>query len=74
MKVRLIAHTPNPDAIAGAAARSCRSQKAANEILRDDRSKLVRSLNICVEHGHDSVIEHASFTFSVEGVSLGLYP
>ena len=69
MKVKLIAHTHDPDALAGAAARSCRSQRAADEILKEDRSKLLRSLEICVEHGHDSVIEHASFTFSVEDVS-----
>ncbi|MFH1822024.1 MAG: FAD-dependent thymidylate synthase [Methanobacteriota archaeon] len=69
MKVKLIAHTPNPDVLAGAAARSCRSQRAADEILKEDRSKLLRSLEICVEHGHDSVIEHASFTFSIEDVS-----
>ncbi len=69
MKVRLITHTPDPDAIVGAAARSCRSSKSVDEILKDGRIKLQRSLSVCVEHGHDSVIEHASFTFSVEGLS-----
>jgi len=69
MKVKLIAHTPDPDALAGAAARSCRSRRAADEILKEDRSKLLQSLDVCVGRGHESVIEHASFTFSVEGVS-----
>jgi thymidylate synthase (FAD) len=69
MKVKLIAHTPDPDALAGAAARSCRSRRAADEILKEDRSKLLQSLEVCVGRGHESVIEHASFTFSVEGVS-----
>ncbi|MEM3421457.1 MAG: FAD-dependent thymidylate synthase [Candidatus Hadarchaeum sp.] len=69
MKVKLIAHTPDPDALAGAAARSCRSTKPADEIVKEERSKLLRSLEVCVERGHESVIEHASFTFSVEGVS-----
>jgi thymidylate synthase (FAD) len=69
VKVRLIAYTPNPDEIAGAAARSCRSQRGASEILKDDRSKLIKSLKVCMESGHTSVIEHVSFTFSVEGVS-----
>lgn len=69
MKVKLVAHTPDPDALAGAAARSCRSQRAVDEILNEDKSKLLRSLDICVKHGHDSVIEHASFTFSIEGAS-----
>jgi len=69
MKVKLVAHTPEPDALAGAAARSCRSQKAVDELLKEDKSKLLKSLDICVERGHESVIEHASFTFSLEGVS-----
>ena len=69
VKVRLIAYTPNPDEIAGAAARSCRSSMGASEMLKDDRSKLIKSLKVCVESGHTSVIEHVSFTFSVEGVS-----
>ncbi len=69
MKVKLVAHTPDPDALAGAAARSCRSQRAVDDLLKEDRPKLLKSLDICVEHGHDSVIEHASFTFSIEGVS-----
>lgn len=69
MRVKLIAHTPDPDAIAGAAARSCRSRKPADEIIKEKRSKLLRSLEVCVERGHESVIEHASFTFSVKGVS-----
>lgn len=69
MKVRLIAYTPNPDKIAGAAARSCRSPRGASEIVEDDESKLLRSLKVCMQSGHTSVIEHASFTFSVERVS-----
>ncbi|MGQ9788527.1 MAG: FAD-dependent thymidylate synthase [Candidatus Hadarchaeaceae archaeon] len=69
MKVKLITYTPDPDAIAGAAARSCRSRKPAYEIIKEERSKLLRSLEVCVGRGHESVIEHASFTFSVEGVS-----
>lgn len=69
MRVRLIAHTHNPDVVVGAAARSCRSQKAADELMKEGREKLLASLNICVKHSHQSVVEHASFTFSVEGVS-----
>ncbi len=70
MKVRLLAYTPNPDRIAGAAARSCRSLKDASGILdENDDEMLAKSLRACVKAGHHSVMEHASFTFSVEGVS-----
>lgn len=73
MKVKLLAHTPNPDAIAGAAARSCYSERGASEILEENqREKTDKSLKICIERGHVSTVEHASFTFSVEGVSRAL--
>lgn len=70
MKVELIAFTPNPERIAAAAARSCRSAKSAAELLRsEDESRLLKVLRTCVELGHTSVLEHASFTFSISGVS-----
>jgi thymidylate synthase (FAD) len=70
LKVKLISHTLNPEEVAGVAARGCWSKRTASEILAEgDRKKITTSLKKTVERGHTSVIEHASFTFSIEGIS-----
>lgn len=70
MKVELLEHTPNPDLLAGIAARSCRSSKGASDIKETETGeKLKKVLRKTVERGHGSVIEHANFTFSIEGIS-----
>ena len=70
MKVKLLAYTLNPDLVCGAAARSCYSEDSARVILHEhSRDKIIGSLRKCIEKGHASVLEHANFTFSVEGVS-----
>ncbi len=70
MKVMLLAHTQNADAICAAAGSSCYSSRPASEIAEDIDSEKV--LSRIVGMGHHSVIEHAVFTFSVEGVSRAL--
>ena len=70
MKVMLLACTQNADAICAAAGNSCYSCKPASEIVEDIDSEKV--LSRIVGMGHHSVIEHAVFTFSVEGVSRAL--
>lgn len=70
MKVVLIAHTPDPDRICASAGRSCYSECPAHEIMEDVDPE--RSLSRIVSMGHHSVVEHAVFTFSVEGVSRAL--
>ena len=70
MKVMLLAYTQNADAICAAAGNSCYSNKPASEIVEDIDSEKV--LSRIVGMGHHSVIEHAVFTFSVEGVSRAL--
>jgi thymidylate synthase (FAD) len=70
MKVRLLAYTQNADAVCAAAGRSCYSEDAAHELLNAGDPE--RSLSRIVGMGHLSVVEHASFTFSVEGVSRTL--
>ena len=68
MKVKLLAHTPNPDLLAGLAARVCWSKEAASEIVLDEE-KLTGTLKKAIERGHTSVMEHVTFTFSIEGIS-----
>lgn len=70
MIVKLLAYTQNADAVCAAAGRSCYSEDPAHELLGTGDPE--RSLGRIVGMGHHSVIEHASFTFSVEGVSRTL--
>ena len=73
MKVRLLNYTKNPDLICAAAAQSCYSEKGASELFEmttDDKAK--KMIKKVVGMGHLSVVEHAYFTFSVEGVSRSL--
>ena len=73
VKVTLINHTENPDRICAAAAQSCYSEKGASELFEatsDDRAR--NMIDKVVSMGHLSVVEHAHFTFSVEGVSRAL--
>jgi thymidylate synthase (FAD) len=70
LKVKLIQHTPEPDKLVSAAARLCYSRVGVEEIMNNFPEESVNKfLNLLIEMGHQSPIEHASFTFAVEGVS-----
>jgi thymidylate synthase (FAD) len=70
MNVKLLAYTQNADAICAAAGRSCYSEKPSADLLgMKDPEKTLEKI---VGMGHHSVVEHAVFTFSVEGVSRAL--
>jgi len=70
MKVTLLACTPNADKICAAAGHSCYSKNSSAEMIDEIDSDKV--LSRIVGMGHYSVIEHAVFTFSIEGVSRAL--
>lgn len=73
MKVALLNYTKDPDRICAAAAQSCYSEKGASELFRtttEERAK--KMIRKVVGMGHLSVVEHAHFTFSIEGVSRSL--
>jgi len=73
MEVKLIKHTPEPDRICAAAALSCHSTKSSKDIFDElTKEKTKTILYQTISKGHHSVIEHASFTFSVSGVSRSL--
>ena len=61
MKVNLIAHTSNADALVGRAAAIC-----------TDATDWAKARQHAMESGHESVAEHAAFTFRIEGVSRAL--
>ncbi len=73
MKVVLLRHTKDPDRVCAAAAASCYSADGASELHESLSDKKVqRLLHNTVGKGHHSVVEHAVFTFSIEGVSRSL--
>ena len=73
MHVTLIAHTPFPEHTVASAARLCYSP-ATIEGIRDGltQEKAAEFVDMLAEIGHESPIEHASFTFGIEGVSRSL--
>ena len=70
MTVRLIAHTPEPEKVVAAAAKLCYSDAHITDLLDGlDEEKTAKFLTMLSDLGHASPIEHASFTFGIEGVS-----
>ncbi len=71
MKVYLLSHTENPEQIVAAAAKLCYSDSPVSELMDGlTEAKTERFIDMLLnELGHESPIEHASFTFAIEGVS-----
>ncbi|WML36287.1 FAD-dependent thymidylate synthase [Clostridium sp. OS1-26] len=73
LKVRLIEHTPNPEKVIAASAKLCYSAVGVDEIEKNlDEDKALKFLNMLMSYGHESPVEHVSFTFAIEGVSRSL--
>lgn len=70
MQVTLINYTPNPELTIAAAARSSASQSPAEELWSKLSSPQIDNLfKQLLDSGHLSTFEHASFTFSIQGIS-----
>lgn len=70
MKVKLIQYTPEPEKLIASAAKLCYSPVGIEGIMEDlDETKTDRFLNMLMDLGHESPVEHVVFTFGVEGVS-----
>lgn len=70
MKVKLLAHTPEPEKVISMAAKLCYSQVGVDEIEKNlDEESINKFLNMLVSIGHESPIEHVTFTFGIEGIS-----
>lgn len=68
--VRLIAHTPEPEKVVAVAARLCYSKYSVDKILKTiTPEEVASSIKLLNELHHESPIEHASFTYSVSGIS-----
>ena len=73
MHVELLYHTPDPERAIATAARLCYAPVGAAELMEtmpDERVKSV--LSTIMESGHFSTLEHASYTFAIDGVSRAL--
>ena len=69
-KVTLISHTPEPEKVVAAAAKLCYSRVSLETLLDGlTQKKAADYLGMLSEMGHESPLEHASFTFGIEGVS-----
>ena len=73
LRVTLLAHTPNPEKTCALAARTCYSAMEYEElqalVQEKDQAAFLRRVTAS---GHLSVLEHASFTFGISGVSRAL--
>lgn len=70
LKVKLIRYTPDAEKLISSAAKLCYSSVGIDKIeegLSDE--KMVKFLDMLMSYGHESPVEHVSFTFGVEGVS-----
>ena len=73
LKVMLLAHTPAPEQVVAAAAKTCYSSDSLGELFENmDDVTATDYVDMLAQIGHESPIEHASFTFGVEGVSRSL--
>ncbi|MGA1840446.1 MAG: FAD-dependent thymidylate synthase [bacterium] len=69
-KVILFRHTPDPEKAVATAAKLCYSSLDVDglkdDVERSDQSSFLRKI---ISLGHQSVLEHASYTFLIEGIS-----
>ena len=73
LNVQLLAFTPQPEQTVAAAARLCYSPSTIDELMDGmTEEKTASFVDMLAEIGHESPIEHASFTFGIEGVSRSL--
>jgi thymidylate synthase (FAD) len=69
MRVQLLTHTPDPEQVVAAAARLCYSDASIGQLLERAPEQAPKLLRKILDLGHLSVLEHANFTFGIEGIS-----
>lgn len=73
MDVQLLYCTPEPERAIAAAARLCYSPVGAADLLEQMSDEAVRRvLRTVITSGHTSTLEHASYTFAIDGVSRAM--
>ena len=70
MKVKILSHTPEPEKVISMAAKLCYSAVGVDQIEENLTPESIdKFLNMLISIGHESPLEHVSFTFAVEGIS-----
>ncbi|MCC6109213.1 MAG: FAD-dependent thymidylate synthase [Denitrobacterium sp.] len=73
MHIELLYHTPDPERAIATAARLCYAPVGAVELMETmDAKRMYSVLDTVLAGGHFSTLEHASYTFAIEGVSRTL--
>jgi thymidylate synthase (FAD) len=73
MKVKLLRHTADAELLCGTAALTTIKSGRPSQILEKiDRETAKEKIKKVTGYGHASIIEHASFTFSIEDVSRAM--
>ena len=73
MDVRLLYHTPEPERAVAVAARLCYAPVGAAELMEGMAAEAVRKvLRTIMTSGHYSALEHATYTFAIDGVSRAM--
>ena len=73
LKLKLLAYTPNPDAVVAKGGKLCYYPGGIEELEEDlSEEKVGKFVTMLAEMQHDSPLEHAVFTFGIEGVSRSL--
>ena len=73
MNVKLLAYTPEPEKTVACAAKLCYAAADIDTVYEGlSEEKTASFLEMLSSIGHESPIEHASFTFGIEGVSRSL--
>ena len=73
LKVKLLTYTPNAEQVVASSAKLCYSAVGIDEIidnLTEENTK--KFLNMLMSVGHESPLEHVTFSFAIEGVSRSL--
>ena len=70
MKVELISHTPEPEKAIAAAAKLCYSKKSIEDLREaTEPAKAAEFVEMLMDIGNESRLEHISFTFGIDVVS-----
>lgn len=73
MKVELLSYTPDPEKVIAASAKLCYSSAGIDDVLGGlTAEKTEQFIEMLMNLGHQSPIEHVTFTFGIEGVSRAL--
>jgi len=73
LKVKMLSYTENAEKLVATAAKLCYSPSGIDDISDGlDDEGTAKFINHLMSMGHESPIEHCSFTFGVEGISRSL--